>query len=358
MWLVVPPSCPCVPESAVSTSPSDECFQRLASSVLSRSKPSPARSWRHRWQKASWMRHLSGLTSKHSTVERGVAAWISSLRDSRASRSVSPGSSAAVKTTGTYGRTSVGLSTGRGRLLSFSKTSPACSLFDSLTDAPPTKSSDPSYSAWLTELRRSSLQRRKSAPRTSGNGCSSSLWPTASTEGGAGEISDQLVRRGAKLVNATTGRVLQTNLATEAKMWPTTTVGDSFGAGSRNTPGSKAHKGVSLSDLVQTGDSMGRQWATPTSSDSGEKVTQAQGKCLVREAFQFGPQPPATPQDGLRSSPSGPTSPRRLNPRFVEWLMGFPSGWTNCVPTATPLCQPKAPTPFDCSYNYTGGGEA
>ncbi len=333
MWLVVPPSCPCVPESAVSTSPSDECFQRLASSVLSRSKPSPARSWRHRWQKASWMRHLSGLTSKHSTVERGVAAWISSLRDSRASRSVSPGSSAAVKTTGTYGRTSVGLSTGRGRLLSFSKTSPACSLFDSLTDAPPTKSSDPSYSAWLTELRRSSLQRRKSAPRTSGNGCSSSLWPTASTEGGAGEISDQLVRRGAK---------------------------DSFGAGSRNTPGSKAHKGVSLSDLVQTGDSMGRQWATPTSSDSGEKVTQAarQGKCLVREAFQFGPQPPATPQDGLRSSPSGPTSPRRLNPRFVERLMGFPSGWTNFAPTATPSCQPKAPTPCGCCCNYTGGGKA
>lgn len=344
MWLVVPPSCHCAPESAASTSPSDESFQRLASSVLWRSKPSPLRSWQQRWQKASWMQHLSGLILKPSTVERGVAQWISSLRDSRANHSVSQGSSAAAKTPDTCGLTSVGLSTGRGRLSSFSKTSPDCSLFDSLTDAPPTKSSDPSYSAWLTELRRSSLQRRKSAPRTSGNGCSSSLWPTASTEGSAGEISDQLVRRGAKLVNATTGRVLQTNLATEAKMWPTPNAHDGSrpGADLRSTQGGNLNR-----DAVM--------WATPTSSDSGEKVTPAstQGKCLVREAFQFGRQPPATPPDGLQSSPSGPTSPRRLNPRFVAWLMGFPFGWTNCVPTATPLCQPKAPTPFDCSYRPT-----
>lgn len=31
--------------------------------------------------------------------------------------------------------------------------------------------------------------------------------------------------------------------------------------------------------------------------------------------------------DGQTSSESVPTS-RRLNPRFVEWLMGFPIGWT------------------------------
>jgi len=32
--------------------------------------------------------------------------------------------------------------------------------------------------------------------------------------------------------------------------------------------------------------------------------------------------------DGPPSSPSGPILLRRLNPRFVEWLMGFPIGWT------------------------------
>jgi hypothetical protein len=25
-----------------------------------------------------------------------------------------------------------------------------------------------------------------------------------------------------------------------------------------------------------------------------------------------------------------------LNPRWVEWLMGFPLGWTDCGPSATP----------------------
>jgi hypothetical protein len=35
-----------------------------------------------------------------------------------------------------------------------------------------------------------------------------------------------------------------------------------------------------------------------------------------------------TTNDGSESSSSGPTLPRRLNPRFVEWLMGFPIGWT------------------------------
>lgn len=35
----------------------------------------------------------------------------------------------------------------------------------------------------------------------------------------------------------------------------------------------------------------------------------------------------ATPT-GPQSSETSPTLPRRLNPRFVEWLMGFPIGWT------------------------------
>ncbi len=32
--------------------------------------------------------------------------------------------------------------------------------------------------------------------------------------------------------------------------------------------------------------------------------------------------------DGQTSSQASPTSRRPLNPRFVEWLMGFPIGWS------------------------------
>lgn len=38
--------------------------------------------------------------------------------------------------------------------------------------------------------------------------------------------------------------------------------------------------------------------------------------------------PPSTADAGVRSSASTRTLPRRLNPDFVEWLMGWPIGWT------------------------------
>ena len=40
-------------------------------------------------------------------------------------------------------------------------------------------------------------------------------------------------------------------------------------------------------------------------------------------------------QPGQASSSSGPTSPRRLNPAFTEWLMGWPTGWTIAAPSAS-----------------------
>lgn len=48
----------------------------------------------------------------------------------------------------------------------------------------------------------------------------------------------------------------------------------------------------------------------------------------------FSPQAQPT-QPGQASSSTGPTSPRRLNPAFTEWLMGWPTGWTIAVPSAS-----------------------
>jgi hypothetical protein len=41
-----------------------------------------------------------------------------------------------------------------------------------------------------------------------------------------------------------------------------------------------------------------------------------------------------TSTHGAKSSPSGQTSRRRLNPAFVEWLMALPHGWTDFAPVA------------------------
>jgi DNA (cytosine-5)-methyltransferase 1 len=64
-------------------------------------------------------------------------------------------------------------------------------------------------------------------------------------------------------------------------LWPTPTAGDAAASGSRNTATSKAHLGISLTDAVR---------------DDGGKGRELTGG--------------------------------KLNPTWVEWLMGFPTGWT------------------------------
>jgi hypothetical protein len=108
-----------------------------------------------------------------------------------------------------------------------------------------------------------------------------------------------LARRERMLAKGYNGNGAGMPLTIAAKLWPTPTAGDWKGSGSRNAEGSKAHKGVSLPDAVQTGDSHGRRSRPdPTTSMGGDDGS--------------------TPAD----------RPLRLNVAFVEMLMGFPRGWT------------------------------
>lgn len=54
------------------------------------------------------------------------------------------------------------------------------------------------------------------------------------------------------------------------------------------------------------------QWATPTCGDTGDKQTPASKMGLIRQVRKTG--------DALR-----------LNPSFVDWLMGWPPGWTDAT---------------------------
>jgi len=74
--------------------------------------------------------------------------------------------------------------------------------------------------------------------------------------------------------------------------------------------------------MVRTGrDSRRKNWPTPTAWDGAGK-------------------PNSNPQGGpnLSTAVGG-----QLNPEWVEWLMGFPAGWTDCVPSETPS-SPKSPS--------------
>lgn len=150
--------------------------------------------------------------------------------------------------------------------------------------------------------------------------------------------------------------------------WPNPLSTDAEAAGSRNTRDSDAHPGISLTDAATTGNSRGRNWATPQARDHfpghrdeyvAEKRALGHGmRNLNTEAESWATPKAARPdytgtyhperKDGgqptlgrqaQETAPDGdePSSEiRRLNPRFVEHLMGFPIGWTDSGPLATP----------------------
>lgn len=97
---------------------------------------------------------------------------------------------------------------------------------------------------------------------------------------------------------------------TESGLLPTPTAGDAKASGSRNTPTSQAHPVVSLCDAVRGDRGTGRQqFATPDANCwKGGAENQRKGQ--------------------LNGS---------LNPTWVEWLMGFPLGWTALKHWATRL---------------------
>ena len=123
-----------------------------------------------------------------------------------------------------------------------------------------------------------------------------------------------------------------------AKWWPTATTNMVNGAGAQGRRGGKN---------LQTAVAL---WATPSSRDwkdtEGMSAEGVNPDGTIRSRLdQLGRQVLLTPSNGPLSSPVGPTSPRRLNVQFVNWMMGYAPKWTSFEPTATPSVQSKEPTP-------------
>jgi DNA (cytosine-5)-methyltransferase 1 len=78
-------------------------------------------------------------------------------------------------------------------------------------------------------------------------------------------------------------------------------------------------------------------WPTPGASDGSKGPSGFHGRnpSLKKASIGFGPQVLQTPQDGESTSERG----RVLNPLFVEALMGWPIGWTDCDSAVTEWSQ-------------------
>jgi hypothetical protein len=123
----------------------------------------------------------------------------------------------------------------------------------------------------------------------------------------------------------------------------------------------------SLARTIETGSRRGRKWPTPKGSPSGPDFARpgrdGSGGDDLATAVARGNWPTPTAGDcrGSGSAAYSTESGRhsgttltdaavraghhggQLNPTWVEWLMGFPSGWTAYAASATGSC-PKSPT--------------
>jgi hypothetical protein len=119
----------------------------------------------------------------------------------------------------------------------------------------------------------------------------------------------------------------------EVANWPTPAARDYKGA---NSTEHVETNGTGRCHLDQLPNFVEHCWSTPRASD-GEKGGPnmsfgAGGTPLPTQAVSFSPQDQKTPA-GLQSSETR----RVLNPQFVEWLMGWPIGWTVSEPVETGL---------------------
>lgn len=169
-WLYVP-GAEASKRDYTSSSPNIEPY------VLLNGKPTPQPPSWSGWKRRGWARVLCGMTLPPSTLNRGADLWISSLRDTRASHSVTPEKVFAKMTRAISGLTSSGISAHLCRQLFGLKTSkltlPGVSI--------------PSETIWnelVTELQQESLARQKLARHIYENASLfSACWPTVTVYG-------------------------------------------------------------------------------------------------------------------------------------------------------------------------------
>jgi hypothetical protein len=354
----------CALDTAALSLDSNESSRICAQSLFVRSKPLPLRTWSARWKRDSWTRHLSGRILEPSLGERFVTEWTSLLAVTPASPSAAQESGQAKKTRGIYGR---------GSQMAFDFSDPSSASLKTSKDISrwgcPTSSK--TWQEWVTERRGAYSARLNAVRRINASGSSSwpspvasevrqgfqdrsrgmkgsqeslttvvvKSWPTPSGMDGERpqETQEQWEQRNARkraenpnlgqlhrpltvAVTALHGHPVPASSSTDGSrpgLWQTATV----------STGAHKQKDGSMTDKL---DQQVKSWATARAGMArGNKFTYDRGKGNIEE------------QAGASVKGGG-----KLNPRWVETLMGLPVGWTmpSCVSPVT-----IEPMSFDCS---------
>jgi len=247
-------------------------LEAAESSLTWRGKPTPAKSWHRAWTKATWLKRLFGRMSPPSTASRFADWWTSSLAASRVRTSPSPESAPASKERGAVSGSTTSESSRKYSLdWSSLKTSPRSARAGSKSSSAILPRSGTMRSGVLSE--RPMLERL--TPEIA-----FSLWQTPRASDGEKGGPNQTLKGQPSLVNQA-----------RRSLWP--------------TPAARDYKGA----------------------NGEEHLAKARGHHdQLPNAVALSTLRGQTTLDGAPSSPSD----RTLNPRFVEWLMGWPIGWTDC----------------------------
>ena len=345
--------------------------QTCEKSLTWRGKDSLSRTWLQRWKRESWMQHLSSRTLRPSHTESFVDAWTSSLEDSRVSHSQLLESVKLLKTPGTSSPTSqTELESANLELFSL-KTYKESSVARQPTENQFSSMSSEHWKDWVIEQRQEYSQRKKSAHLIRESESTSLAWPTASVagcvEGGVAK-NVEMTSSGFKATreNGTSyGAKLRDAVETyEKKNWATPQTFDSNNL--VRTPEklaqTRAEKNagcMNLREQVHYPDmdhsrKAAKNWPTVTVGEEKYRIkgnSQA-SKCLSAMAVrgELGHPDQANPNTNGKNRESWPT-PRetmsrdatydrgkgnlgevaqgKLNPDWVEHLMGLPAGWTD-----------------------------
>jgi hypothetical protein len=298
-----------VPGLEASNEELNESFLNAEPFALSRGKPIQPQSWSKKWKKGGFIRLLSGATCEPLMASRGVASWIGSLEDSRANPSALPGSNWEKTTPATFGLSS------SESLARFDRASSSWKTFQaSLLSAEPLSLQTWPTSVIVSRGRLYALPMLE--PFTTVDG--GSVLPTPTAKANQGSPSFQKWPSFQRMI------------------YPTPTAHESVKAGKT----SKGQMGKSLVAMANRGEF----WAKPTAreaKDCGLDLIQTRKDGKKRD-------------DGLTRQVSllaGLNRGGRLNPEWVEWLMGWPIGWTACEPAETESCLNRQKPPSDTSLN-------
>jgi len=350
----------------------NEQSQICAQSLFVRSKPSQLRIWSAKWKRDSWTRHLSGRILRPSLGERFATEWTSSLGDIPASPSAQPGSAKESKTRGISGH-------GLQMVFDFSDLGAASLRTSKDISAWGCPTSSKTWQEWVTERRGAYSQRLNAERRTSESGCSS--WPSPV----ASEVRQGFQDRSRGMKGS------QESLTTVVvKSWPTPAARDHKDTGenvdmkkvaakcklsgvvavhgpavpaSSSTDGSRPEswatpranktEGYSSPEFRPTLHQQVKNWATPDASDRRSDKSRQVGLSNQMKSETW-----PTPSADGDSRPGANADPvkwqqiadakkaqginkqlflttkvamqqnGKLNPRWVETLMGLPVGWT------------------------------